>query len=444
LRGHNWELEVLGFLNKRGIMKKIIDTFRRLFFCLVLLGGFSPTVFGGDTGNIKITPYITIQEEYNDNINLTSKTPKSDWISSMYPGVKFSSQDSHYAIDLDYKLGLILFASNPENNNISHSGKLNTYYKLNPQWTLRLKEDFLHSEDTQEVDPLTSTIENQSYYSTNQNRAAFLRNVVEPSLEYQFGKEDLIAFTYRNTIYRTQNPLSQDSQESAFKASLATWFNIKNGILLDYSFSKGVFAQSPDLRSHLSKVRYTYRPNPTTSFYVDYTFQKYDFDYPGIDYMVHNPSFGIDHAFTSTLNSTVQAGYFLKNANNSTTNGYTYLVSLVRRDQKTTYTFSLQGGYTQDYFTSQNLGFTRYNRAYGKISHQIMEKLSLNFTGLLERAEFDANRTDWIWGGTGGASYQVLKWLTLALEASHREDNSTIDFNSYNDNRAILKITATY
>jgi hypothetical protein len=425
-------------------MKKIIDTSRRLCFFLVLLGFFPPAVFGGDPGNIKITPYITIQEEYNDNINLTSKAPKSDWISSMYPGIKFSGQDSHYAIDLDYRLGLLFFASGTEYNNISHSGKLNTYYKLTPRWTLRLKEDFIRSEDTQEVDPLTSTIENQSYYSTNRNRAVFLRNVVEPSLEYQFGKEDRIALTYRNNIYRTQNPLSQDSQESAFKANLTSWVNIRNGILLDYSFSRGVFAQSPDLRSHLAKVRYTYRPNPETSFYVDYSFQRNDFDSPGIDYTVHNPSLGIDYAFTSTLNSAFQAGYFWKNANSGTTGGYTYLISLVRRDQRTTYTFSLQGGYTQDYFTSENLGFTRYNRAYGKISHQIMEKITLNFTGLLERAEFDANRTDWIWGVTGSASYQVLKWLTLALEASHREDNSTIDSNSYNENRAILKITATY
>lgn len=424
-------------------MKKIIVTVRRLCVSLILTGFFSAPVFG-DTGNIKINPYITIQEEYNDNINLTSKAQKSDYISSIYPGVKFSSKDSRYEIDLDYKLGLIAYASGPENNYLSHSGKLDTYYKFNPRWTLRLKEDFLRSEDTLEVDPLTSTIENQSHYSTNQGRAVFLRNTLEPSLEYQFGKEDRASLTYRNNIFRTQNQLSEGSQENAVKANLTYWLNIKNGILLDYSFSKGVFERSSGLSSHLSRFRYTYRFNPASSFYGDYSFQKFDFESPGMDYTVHNPSLGFDYAFTSTLSGSAQAGYFWKNATTGTTNGYTYQVGLARKDKKITYTLSLQGGYTQDYFTVQNLGFTRYNRAYGKITHQVRERVVLNFTGLLERAEFDSNRTDWIWGITGSASYQVLKWLALSLEASHRENNSTVDSNSYSENRAIVKITATY
>lgn len=424
-------------------MKKIIVTVRRLCVSLILAGFFSSPVFG-DTGNIKINPYITIQEEYNDNINLTSKAQKTDYISSIYPGVKFSSKDSRYGIDLDYKLGLIAYASGPENNYLSHTGKLDTYYKFNPRWTLRLKEDFRRSEDTQEVDPLTSTIENQSHYSTNQGRAVFLRNTLEPSLEYQFGKEDRASLTYRNNIFRTQNQLSEDSQENAVKANLTYWLNIKNGILLDYSFSKGFFERSSGLSSHLSRFRYTYRFNPTSSFYGDYSFQKFDFESPGMDYTVHNPSLGFDHAFTSTLSGSAQAGYFWKNATNGTTNGYTYQIGLVGRELKTTYTLSFQGGYTQDYFTVQNLGFTRYNRAYGKITHQVRERIVLNFTGMLERAEFDSNRTDWIWGITGSSSYQVLKWLALSLEASHRENNSNVDINSYGENRAIVKITATY
>jgi uncharacterized protein (PEP-CTERM system associated) len=183
----------------------MMNTFWRLFLSLVLIGFMGSRAFG-DTGNIKINPYITIQEEYNDNINLTSKAPKSDEISSIYPGIKFSGTGDTYGFDLDYRLGLILFASGPENNALSHTGKANTYYKLNPNWTIRLKEDFRRSTDTREVDPLTSSVETQSYYSANQGRYAFLRNTLEPSLEYQFGKEDLVALTYRNNIFQTQNP----------------------------------------------------------------------------------------------------------------------------------------------------------------------------------------------------------------------------------------------
>jgi hypothetical protein len=63
---------------------------------------------------------------------------------------------------------------------------------------------------------------------------------------------------------------------------------------------------------------------------------------------------------------------------------------------------------------------------------------------MIERAEFDNNRNDWIFGVTGSTSYQVLEWLTLSMEASHQENNSTTDINSYIQNRAIFKLTAIY
>jgi hypothetical protein len=417
--------------------------FWRLFFCLLFVGFGVSTVIG-DTGKIKINPYITVQEEYNDNIYLTSKSPKSDWLTSIYPGIKISGQEKTYGLDLDYRLGLTFFGSNPENNFISHSGKLNTFYAFSPQWRLGLKENILKSTDTREVDPLTSTVENQSYYSTNQGRFAFLRNVVEPVLEYQFGKEDRVSLTYRNNFFQTQNPQSQNSQENVLKASLAYWLNIRNGLLLDYSFSKGLFERSADLISHLSRFRYTYRFNPTTSLFGEYSFQRNESPDPTREYSVHNPSLGFDHAFSPTLSGTLQGGYFWKNFSSGITNGYSYQVSLNQRDRRTTYLLSLQGGYTQDYFTAQNLGFTRYNRAFGRIAHQILERLTLSITGMIERAEFDNNRTDWISGITGSLTYQALKWLTLSLEASHREDNSTVDSYSYMENRAIFKITAIY
>jgi hypothetical protein len=415
-----------------------------LLICLVLVGFFPLPILGIDTGNIKINPQIIIQEEYNDNINLSSRSPKSDWISTIYPGIKISGKDTRFGFDLDYKMGVLFFASGPENNAVSHFGKANAFYRFDPQWTVRLKNDFLRSTDTREVDPLYSSVENQSYYSSNQGRFPFFRNVFEPSLEYKFGKEDLVSLTYRNNLFQTQNPLSQNSQENVFKAGGTYWLDIRNGLSGEYTFSKGSFDRSADLISQLSRVRFTHRFNPSSSLYGDYSFQKTDSDTVGLNYTVHNPSFGVNHAFTSTMSGMAQAGYFWKNSDRGSTNGYSYLISLSQKDQKTTYTFSLQGGFTQDFFTSQNLGFTRYNRAYAKISHRLLERLTLNFTGLLERAEFDNNRTDWISGVTGGASYQVLNWLTLSMEASHQENNSTTDINSYIQNRAIFKLTAIY
>jgi hypothetical protein len=416
----------------------------RLLTGLVLIGFFYSSIFGGDTGNIKINPQITIQEEYNDNINLTSRAAKSDWISTIYPGIKFSGSDNTYGLNLDYKMGLLFFASGTDNNAVSHLGKVNGYYRFNPRWAFRIKEDFLRSTDTREVDPLLSAVENQSYYSSNQSRNPFLRNVLEPSLEYQFGKEDLVTLTYRNNIFQTQNPLSQNSQENLVKVGITYWLDIRNGILGEYSFSKGTFERSADLQSQLTRFRYTHRFNPATSLFGEYSFQRNDSTTSGMNYTTHNPSFGVNHAFNQTLSGTAQVGYYWKNSDLGSNNNFSYQANLTQKEQKTTYTFSFQGGFTQDLFSSQNLGFTRFNRGLGRISHRILERLTLSITGMIERAEFDNNRTDWISGVTGSTSYQILEWLTLSVEASHRENNSTVDINSYIENRAIFKMTAMY
>jgi len=424
-------------------MKRIIDTVKRCLLGLILVGIPLSMVYGG-TGNIKIQPYVTIQEEYNDNINLTSKDQKKELISTVYPGIKISGADSTYGFDLNYRLGVFFYASSPEYNYISHTGKLNTWVKLNPRWTFRLKEDLLRSEDPWERDYYDAALENQSYYSINRQRAIYLRNTVEPSVEYQFGKDDRFILTYRNNIYQTQNQQSQGSQENSIKTNFSYWFNIKNGIVLDYNYTQGVFEHSPDLKSHLAKIRYLYRLSPRTTFYGEYSFLNNEFQSPGINYAVHNPIFGIDHAFSPTLSGSAQAGYFWKNSDQGTADGYSYKAALTKKDSKTIYNLSVQGGFTQDYFTAQNLGFVRYNRAVGKITHQLRERMTLGISGLLERAEFDFNRTDWIWGVMGTASYQLLKWLTLSLEASHREDNSNVDLNSFGENRVMFKLTAIY
>ena len=64
--------------------------------------------------------------------------------------------------------------------------------------------------------------------------AIYLRNVVEPSMEYRFGRENLLSVLYRNNIYHNQSPLFEDSQENTVNPRLNYWFDIRNGITLEY------------------------------------------------------------------------------------------------------------------------------------------------------------------------------------------------------------------
>jgi hypothetical protein len=202
------------------------------------------------------------------------------------------------------------------------------------------------------------------------------------------------------------------------------------------------------MTAHMANGRYTYRFNPKSSLFVGYTFTRRTFDNTTVDsdYDIHEPILGISYAFSPTLNASAQVGYFWKEMDTgSKTEGVSYSASIINRDVRTTLVLSLQGGYNEDYFTSENLGFNRYHRLTGSISHFVEKRTSIGLTGNIERVEYSAeDREDWIWGVVGTLSHTPLKWLTIALEISHRELNSNIETNDYDENRGMIKITATY
>jgi hypothetical protein len=125
--------------------------------------------------------------------------------------------------------------------------------------------------------------------------------------------------------------------------------------------------------------------------------------------------------------------------------GFSYKGELANIDPRTTYKVSMQGGYTEDLFTAENLGFNRYHRLTGSLNHMLDKRISLGCLGSLEQADYDVpEHSDTTWGISGTASYMPLKWLTLALEVSHRDRQSDIDSYEYQENRGMFKITATY
>ena len=129
------------------------------------------------------------------------------------------------------------------------------------------------------------------------------------------------------------------------------------------------------------------------------------------------------------------------------TNGVTFKADITQLDARTTYRLSVQGGYTQDVFTSQNLGFRKYYRATGSITHFLDRRLSIGCQGSVERAESEPDRRDTIWGAGANISYLPFQWLKVSLEYAYNQNNTNYLYeatNEYKENRGMLTVTATY
>jgi hypothetical protein len=323
---------------------------------------------------------------------------------------------------------------------------LSTNYSFNPYWTVRLNDTLTRSREGIESYTVTTPTGQQSNVASSSGQSLYLRNIVEPALEYKFGKEDLISLQYRNMIYQNEGGTGEDSTENSITPHLAFWFNIHNGITLDYTYSTAQFETQPDWVGNDVTGKYLYRFNPRTTVFGVYSFSMKDFKAPGIDYMVHSPSIGVEHAFSPTLNGKISLGWFWQEVDTGASfDGPVYNLSITQRLQRTNYTLALEGGYREQYFTAENLGFSRYNQAQANVTHKLWERTSVGLTGTVSQDEYqNPDRIDWTWGVTGNLSYQPLKWLTVSLEASSRARDSDLSGTSYRENRILLKFTAEY
>ena len=411
-------------------------------------------------------PYITIQEEYDSNTSLSATNKQGDFLTTISPGFRFSTTprspttrelrqtptaEDRYGMDLDFNAGFNFYAKNHEDNYISLNGTLNAWYALTQKLNFRVRDYLIRSDDIREADYSPTAIDGQYLPSRTIKRVPYIRNVFEPSLQYQFGKENLVALNYRNNVYNIQSRTSQDSMENFVNPRIAYWFDIRNGVSFEYGLTLGNFQRSPDLVGHMFRGSYTYRFNPKTSIFGEYTQLLRDFDPPSVDYVVYRPSIGIEHAFSPTLSGRLQVGYYWADPEEgSTTGGPFYDILVTQRAQKTTYTLSLQGGYTEDFFTSENRGFTQSHRGIGRVTYQLLEKMNVGlFTSyewqkFIESAIGGRKQTNNIWEIGGNASYELFKWLKLSLEVNYTKNFSNINSTDYSDYRGIFKVTATY
>jgi len=397
-------------------------------------------------------PSIGVQEEYNDNINLTARNRVDDFITTVYTGMTIPPLEAtelkkkNYGIDLDYRFGLVFYGKETDSNYTTHEGTLNTWYRMSPRWTFRLREYLLRSQEPREKYYGPEGLPNEFVLGTDRGRATYVRNVFDPEAVYQFGRENRILIHYRNILYETQSRIFEDSQENQGSLGLEYWLNIKNGVAFTSSYSLATFEKSSDFTGQTAQGRYLYRVEPKTFGFFEYDYLRRDFDSPlSVDYEVHTGSFGVEHAFNPVLSGKVQLGFFLEDP--ETGSNITvpfYEIFLKQRAKKTVYTLSFRGGYTEDYFSAENLGFAKYNRLLVSVTHQLKERTTVDLWSSYERAKYVNGVIDQPWGIGGTIYYRMFKWMVLSVGLIHQENHSSVSIREYRVNRVIFSATAKY
>jgi len=414
---------------------------------LILLFVSSPSLVYSSTKEIAshFHPYITLQEEYIDNLYLSSDDKQEDFITTLYTGMNFSISEQSYDVEIDYMAGFVNYTKETDNNYISHKGIFNTNFYLSDRIIFRLMDSVIRSQEPFENDYEKSEQIDQYLSSTMRQRSTYTRNIFEPSIEYMFSPENSLRLNYRNNIYRIQGDPLKDSEENFISAGLASWFNIKNGIDIVCNYSTGDFKDSSDMISHGANGRYTYRFGPASSIFIGYSYMNRDFKTSSDGYDINSVSSGIEKTLMNGVTVSLSAGYFLQDPKQGQlTRGGVYNIMLDGHFEKISCAVSFNGGYDEDYISSENLGFSRYHKASARISYQLLETLTTGISGSFKISDFDPDRKDKTWRSGWNLSYGLFTWAIISLDISHMENNSNDDTIDYRENKGILSLTAQF
>jgi hypothetical protein len=384
-------------------------------------------------------PSLSVEEKYDDNIFLTSTDETSDWTSIISPKVAFDVQYPTRGITLSYSPGFVFYKRYTEFNTVRHNGNLSAFWQAGPYTRIDFRDSFYRTEEPREMD--------EAIYATRRTRNPYYRNTGDIKISHQFGLKDRFYVGYDDNHLENKDPEVEDTRIQTPYAGLSYWFDVKNGLDLDVRYSVSDYETSPDFKQNTDTLRFTHLLGPDSSCSASYTYTDMDYDPGRTDYVIHsgNISYSKSMGPHTALNAGI--GYFLRNPERGGTNdGLNYQVGIDQKIERGNVSVGGAGGYRQELSDAENLGFTKFWSANGRISYLLLPNTTVNggVSYLEEKFIEQVDRRDTLWSATAGLAYSYRRWLSFSLSGQHTERDSSADINDYDDNQIMLRITASY
>lgn len=419
---------------------------------LVLISGLSFTDIADATMRKTLTPRISIQEQYDDNIYLEPEDENSDWITLVSPGISLSLEGPDTTMNLDYEAGFSFYQDDTDMNSTRHQARAAWDQDLTQHLGFHLSDTFVRSED-----PI---VESEGVIvDVRRERRTYYRNTGEASLSYEFGAEDQITAGYRNQYVDDRSSRDEDSKGNEGFLTFDMWFSPQYGIGITSGYNRGDFEEEDDeeddFKQYTAGLTMNYRWQPTRRLYARYDFLYHDFDEQAVadrenDYRVHEWALGINWELSPRTEFGVEGGYWLQDyLHGDSKDGAMFSGTLTTSIQRATFSLAAGCGYDQDYYSAENLGSTEYCEVSGSADYLLTESLRIfgsashRWNDYYETEEIDRT-DDRVWRGSAGFSLSFWRYLTLSLEGTHSERDSDDASEEFEDNRVMLRLTGAY
>jgi hypothetical protein len=415
-------------------------------FILPVLVFFYPFSAIGEY-QIEVTPRFVVGQEYDDNIDLDPENKKSDYITTVSPGIKINAESAKNGLSLDYAPTWVRYWDYEENDTVRHNGKIDLWYLFTKYLRLDLNDNYLKSEEPHEEG------EDGAIQTIRHTRNNYERNDASISLDYQFGSQDHIKGGYAYQILNNEDPALTDSTEHGPFASLIYWFDFKNGMELDYRFSTAEYElesglpSEDDFDGHEAGARYTHRFDPHTNAYVCYGLTTREFDIETNDYQIHDFSVGLNYGLSPQTSISLASGFYKPNGDPYDSEDAKLFFSAGLEHETKNLKMSLEAtkGWDEGFFEAERRGFTEYWTSRGRIEYQPTKHMTTYASISYRKNDYmlETKIDDDTYQGECGLEISFLRWYTLGLDYTHSQRLSDDLDAEYTDNRIMLTLSAS-
>jgi hypothetical protein len=414
-------------------MPNKLTTFLVVCFCLVPALSFA---------RLEFTPAISIGELYDDNIDLENTNKKTDWITTISPSINLNIISENGSLLFNYAPTIVRYKNQDQYNTLRHSGTLTFNENFSSHLRFNLTDTFTKSED-----PIEQSI---GIYGLRQTRSVYHRNDGDVSVTYLFGAEDTLRLGYNNSLLKNKDITLEDNTISSPSAGLTYWFNVKNGIELNYQRTLADFSRedngtpSDAYTGNTAGIRYSYRFSQHTTASLAYDLNTRVFEGATENYDIHESNVNLTHSFKNDVLLSLSGGYFqLKNEHSPDDNGFSYNASLTKNFNRGNFTIGGSGGWREGYQEAIRTGLIKYWGADSHFSYQITERFENHASfSYMQNKEEATERKYKTYSGSYGWRWSFLRWFSLSVDYTRSDRRDEIDALSYVDNRVMMSLTA--
>ncbi|BBO67317.1 hypothetical protein DSCA_12470 [Desulfosarcina alkanivorans] len=389
---------------------------------------------------MEITPRLSAGVEYTDNVRLVSDDfadTESDTITTITPGITIDLSGRTAGLALSYDASHVDYYDDSYDAYWSHAATADGWWQSGRNTRLSLTHAFLYTEDPIDNDDLT----------IRRSRNPYTRNSTSARIDHQFGADNTLYAEGLYSSLENDDPTIEDSQYYGGGAGATYWFNVRWGLDAGADYYQGRYDDGVDDYSEIvGRLRGNHRFNPRLTGYLAYeqTLHRADED-SEVDYDVYDGAVGIDYAIGPTMDLSAGLHYVYLDVDDGDSESVTPVnISLTKRFQRGSISFTGEGGYNYTSVTAENLGVYEYYEAGLSADYAFTQRLTGDVEGVYGNRDYlstTPSRSEDVLRAGCGLSFQLLRWLSMRAGYTYRMVDSSIDVDDYVENRASLMFT---